>query len=1030
MLYKKNGAPKLDDALFKNPTSEYRGTPFWALNDLLTKEELERQIDVFREMGLGGFHLHVRTGLKNEYLSDSYMQLMRACVEKAKSNEMLAWLYDEDRWPSGAAGGLVTKDEQYRARCLLFTNAYADKTHTSDDSSARGGRSGKGTLLAVYDVVLDKNGCLASYRQIGKDDEAEGMKWYAFLEVNQPSTWYNNQTYADTLNKEAIARFVEVTHKRYKEAVGDEFDKTVPAIFTDEPQFSRKGLLKTSVPDGNVDVTMPWTDKVPTLYRETYGADIMETLPEIFWELPDGKTSLARYRYHDFIAELFARSFADTVGGWCAENNIALTGHMMEEPTLHSQTAALGEAMRSYRSFGIPGIDLLCNNHEFTTAKQAQSASRQFGKEGVLSELYGVTGWDADFRMYKHQGDWQAALGVTVRVPHLSWYSMQGEAKRDYPASISYQSPWYKEWSAVEDHFARVNTALTRGRAKVKVAVVHPVESFWLHWGPNDKTNSIREDLNWRFMNLTDWLIKGCIDFDFISESLFPQLCETASAPLKVGEMAYDTVIVPGCETLRSTTLERLEAFKAAGGRLLFLGNAPALENAQPSGRGKALFEKCEQVEYSHAAVLSALEQDRLVTMRYNDGRLTNEFLYQMRADNDCDWLFIAHTEEPGNKDISSRRHVILTLKGEYIPTVYDTSNGQTFEIGADYVNGSTVIKTVLHGYDSLLLKLIPGKTEVPAAYEDDEPTSVAVIEAPCKYELSEENVFLLDMAEYALDGGAFKPKEEILRLDNVLRRELGIPQRGGQVVQPWTLKKKPLTHKITLRFTFDSETDAPDAILALEDADVAEITFNGEQVDNTAIGNYVDIAIWKVKLPAIKKGCNVLTVTQPYGERTNPEAMFILGDFGVKLMGEKAILTEKPAALHFGDLTRQGFPFYGGTVKYSFPAKAKNGSLTVNASFYRGALIKVFVDGKDAGRIINPPYNLTVTGLDDGEHMITLELFIHRYNTFGPLHLVNEGERWHGPGAWRSSGDNWSYQYVLRRTGILKSPEILEPTE
>ena len=87
----------------------------------------------------------------------------------------------------------------------------------------------------------------------------------------------------------------------------------------------------------------------------------------------------------------------------------------------------------------------------------------QFGYEGMLSELYGVTAWDCDFRTYKHQGDWQAALGVTVRVPHLSWYAMGGEAKRDYPASISYQSPWYKKFSVVEDHFARLNTALTRG---------------------------------------------------------------------------------------------------------------------------------------------------------------------------------------------------------------------------------------------------------------------------------------------------------------------------------------------------------------------------------------------------------------------------------------------------------------------------------------------------------------------------------------------------------------------------------------
>ena len=51
-----------------------------------------------------------------------------------------------------------------------------------------------------------------------------------------------------------------------------------------------------------------------------------------------------------------------------------LTGHMMAEATLESQTRALGEAMRAYRSFDIPGIDILANRYEHSTAKQAQSA--------------------------------------------------------------------------------------------------------------------------------------------------------------------------------------------------------------------------------------------------------------------------------------------------------------------------------------------------------------------------------------------------------------------------------------------------------------------------------------------------------------------------------------------------------------------------------------------------------------------------------------------------------------------------------
>ena len=125
------------------------------------------------------------------------------------------------------------------------------------------------------------------------------------------------------------------------------------------------------------------TDKVPELYEKAYGADIYATLPELFWDLPESKPSVHRYRYHDFISELFSSSFADNIGSWCRKNGIALTGHMMEEPTLRSQCAALGEAMRSYRGFDIPGSDMLCNWHEFTTAKQAQSAVHQFGYDYV-----------------------------------------------------------------------------------------------------------------------------------------------------------------------------------------------------------------------------------------------------------------------------------------------------------------------------------------------------------------------------------------------------------------------------------------------------------------------------------------------------------------------------------------------------------------------------------------------------------------------------------------------------------------------
>jgi len=58
--------------LFRNPTSEYRGCPFWAWNTKLDKDQLLRQIDNFKAMGMGGFHMHVRTGLDTEYMGSEY----------------------------------------------------------------------------------------------------------------------------------------------------------------------------------------------------------------------------------------------------------------------------------------------------------------------------------------------------------------------------------------------------------------------------------------------------------------------------------------------------------------------------------------------------------------------------------------------------------------------------------------------------------------------------------------------------------------------------------------------------------------------------------------------------------------------------------------------------------------------------------------------------------------------------------------------------------------------------------------------
>ena len=1036
MIYDKNRKqPSLDPALFQNPTAEYRGTPFWAWNCDLRAEELCRQIDIFKEMGLGGFHMHCRDGMSTTYLSDGFMGLVKACTDHAKENEMLAWLYDEDKWPSGFGGGYVTKDDAYRQRYLTFT---CDPNYPVRGTSL---------LIARFDVVLGEDKCLKSYRMLAEDesaDTAEGTVWSIWRELAGKSPWYNNESYVDTLNKKAIDRFIEVTHERYFDTVGDEFGKTVPAIFTDEPQFMRKGTLAFA--DSRQNVHLPWTDDLEDTFKATYGESLVEHLPELLWDLPNGEISLTRYHYHDHISERFAEAFADNCGDWCKAHGIELTGHMMEEPTLHSQTAAIGDCMRSYRGFGIPGIDMLCARFEFTTAKQCQSAVHQYGRPGMMSELYGVTGWDFDFRGHKLHGDWQAALGVTVRVQHLSWVSMKGTAKRDYPASISYQSPWYKEYAYVEDHFGRVNTALTRGKPLVKVAVMHPVESYWLHWGPNEQTQLIRDKLDGNFQNVTDWLLRGNIDFDYICESTFPVQCPAGGAPLTVGEMAYDVVIVPECETLRSTTLDRLEAFRAAGGKLVFMGDAPKYEDAKHSARGKALFDKSVQIAFNRGALLDALYEDRTVEIRSFSGAYTGNLIHQVRRDTDGLWLFISQANEPYNKDVAREQGIHIYVKGKYKAELWDTITGEVKPIRYSNKGGKTHIIMSLFDYDSALLYLrdteedssyepvaAPAPTPIGikrmadgyAAWATESPAPVASIPDTVPYTLSEPNVLLLDMARYALDDEALNPTEEILRIDAAVRRRLGFP--AGKA-QPWVMEDKPAEHTVTLEFTVHSDIDYENPYIALEDADIATIKWNGEAVTAKPEGYYVDLSIQKVALPPLKKGVNTLTVTIPFAVRSNCEAMYLLGSFGVRVAGRRLTVTDLPETVGFSDLTYQGLPFYGGAISYKIPVDAPaDWSALLQVPHYTAAVNTVELDGEKRAVIAYPPYLADVGVIPAGKHELTVTAYITRRNCFGDVHDADEKLAWQGPSAWVTGGSSWTYEYRLRRTGVLTTPIILK---
>ena len=177
--------------------------------------------------------------------------------------------------------------------------------------------------------------------------------------------------------------------------------------------------------------------------------------------------------------------------------------------------------------------------------------------------------------------------------------------------------------------------------------------------------------------------------------------------------------------------------------------------------------------------------------------------------------------------------------------------------------------------------------------------------------------------------------------------------------------------------------------------------------------------------MPKIKKGTNELIVTLRYGNINAIEAHYLLGNFGVEARGYSPVITSLPETLYFGDIAHQKLAFYGGNLTYRFQLMG-GGKKTIEISKYRGAVIKVLVDGKEVGYVDFPPHRLFLGELSEGEHTVELILYGNRMNTFGQLHKVDEFLTWPGPDSWHTKGRFWTDEYMLVRTGILTAPRIL----
>lgn len=1010
---------KLDLDKIKSPGCEYRSLSFWAWNDELEEKEIERQIKEMHKGGVGGFFMHSREGLETMYMGEKWKHMIRIAVQKAEKYGMQAWLYDEDRWPSGSAGGRVAAEWGDMARCKGLTIEVCDKN--SEEWMTDGS-----LVLAVYTAAVKQMDIEWLRRMKDGEFHKDGnVLLVVRLEISGKSEWFNNEAPPDNLNVFAVRHFLEATHDKYKQIAGDMFGDTVPGIFTDEPSLhDRHASFQKN------RGWIPWTAGFENYFKKQRGYDVFDYIPYLFFN--GSRSTKIRHDYWRTAAFCFAESYSGEISNWCKENGLAYTGHFLQEDKLGLSTRVNGGGiMQHYRFQDIPGIDMLCERtEEYITVKQCSSVAHQFNKPVVLSESFGCTGWEFNFEGQKWVGDWQYALGVNRLSRHLALYSIRGCRKRDYPPSFHCNTTWWEYARIMEDYFGRLSAALIPGKAVQDVLVIHPHATAWSQFGCNPYGNPVRRnerDLKpideygaW-FNEFLCYLSGIHYDYDLGDEEILKDYAVSDGYSFRVGEAEYKIIILPALDTIFSSTLALLRKFMDNGGHVVVLKKLPFMLEGENSDlpkkvlthRNMHLIQNITDTEKTLESILK-----RRVSIQNTFGFEDTNILYLLKRYEESSYvLFVV------NNDRHNEHTVKITIKGK-VQNI-DLLTGET----ADIPKVNNEISENLGPADSRLYYIKEaeaGNGEKRAALSRFY-TSFSPV---CAIRRNMPNVLTLDKCRWNFEGEVQSDLMEVWQAQYQIRSELGMRQihlNGGEQRYKWIHKPhRNDGRKVTFEFRFCSGYSAENAVVLIERAGDYTVMFNGRQVVSSGEEWFLDKNFIRTGLPAFKAGENILTLSCEYKNSMEAEDIYLLGDFAVST--DRVLIQEK-GRIAIGDWTTQGYLHYPGSLSYLYEMDWKepeSKEVELRIPDFVATTVCVKVNGHKQNVPWRAASTVNITKyLLQGKNEIEIEVVSSPRNMLGPFHLA-EGKTFNTHDeSFRSMGSNAIDGYHVHPYGLYGAPKI-----
>jgi hypothetical protein len=1027
-------------AVFADPPREYSTAPLWVWNDMLTEEQIRLTLRDMAAQKVKQAFAHPRPGLMTPYLSDDWFRLWAVALDEAERLDMNIWVYDENSYPSGFAGGWVPElMPASRGRGLRFQEV-EQLPKLGDD------------VLGVY--VMDGDECrdVTADVRAGKEETADSYL-VARVERAPDSAWTGGRPYVDLLHPGVTEKFIEVTMEPYRKRFGDQFGKRLPGWFTDEPHLSPFGLPH-------------WSDHLPESFRQRWGYDLISNLPCL--HAPVGDWKRVRHNYFQLLLEQFIDRWARPCYEYCERHNLEFTGHYWE----HGWPGAGhgGDNMAMYAWHQRPGIDTLMNeynegvNAQFgnvRAVKELSSVANQLGRRRTLCEAYGAGGWDLRFEDMKRIGEWLVVLGVNTIDEHLSYITLRGTRKRDHPQSFSYHEPWWRAYHVMAESLTRLSAATSHGQQVNEILVLEPTTSTWMYQPGRSPNDRLRE-IGTTFQDLVNVLERRQVEYDLGCEDIIarhgvvrspnPTPDTPSAARFVVGQRGYHTVVLPPLtENLNEPTMRLLEQFVAANGRVLCCGAPPQRVDGELSKRGRQAAEAdaWQRIDVSKLPdILLSIGDDTFAIQRSAGDQ--GILFHQRRQLDDGQLLLLVNTsiEHPSSG-------VVQCAVGgveQWIPRT-----GQVKPYPFEIVDDKLQLAFDLPPCGSMLLFLsderLPDRTsaatgssvdsaegasELPARSDPASATRTVTIKPSDAVQIRRigPNVLTLDFLDVAV-GDEVKQNIYCYNATQFVFQKHGLDRNpwdhAVQFSDEFIKHKFPADSGFRATYRFNIQRNVPDDLqIVVERPDLYSISCNGKPVEAKPGAWWLDRAFGRIDLATVARvGANEVTLeAQPMTMFHEIESAYVLGDFSLQ-SGDRGWTIAPAKPLQLGAWNKQGMPYYAEDVAYQerFEIVEPRGRYVVRFPAWYGSVAEVHVNGHLAGHLVSRPWTVDVSRqIRSGQNTIEVRVIGTLKNTLGPHHGEPVlGKAW--PWAFRQAppqGPPPGERYHTVGYGLFKRP-ILE---